>query len=213
MIAVIDYGLGNLFSLLSSLRFLGAEAQVTADPAVIEEADKLILPGVGAFGDAMNRLNSMELTSLLRRQAEAGKPLMGICLGMQLLFEESHEFGVHRGLGLLPGRVVSLADALEHKGSSLKTPQMGWNSLDIHMPDCPVLKNSSSGQYVYFVHSFYGVDCGEVLAASVDYDVDVPATVWRNNVFGCQFHPEKSGKAGLDILKAYLEYKPEEGKR
>lgn len=205
MIAVVDYGLGNLFSLISSLRYLGAEAEVTADPSRIQAADKLILPGVGAFGDAMARLNQLGLTGILREQAYAGKPLMGICLGMQLLFDESREFGCHRGLGLLPGRVISLADDLAKKGSRLKVPQMGWNSLDIRRKDCPILQKSSQGDFVYFVHSFYATECDQVLAAAVDYDVIVPAVVWRDNVFGCQFHPEKSGKAGLDILNSYLQ--------
>ncbi len=205
MIAVVDYGLGNLFSLISSLRYLGAEAEVTADPSRIQAADKLILPGVGAFGDAMARLNQLGLTGILQEQAYAGKPLMGICLGMQLLFDESREFGCHRGLGLLPGRIISLADDLAKKGSRLKVPQMGWNSLDIRRKDCPILQKSSQGDFVYFVHSFYAAECDQVLAAAVDYDVIVPAVVWRDNVFGCQFHPEKSGKAGLDILNSYLQ--------
>ena len=205
MIAVVDYGLGNLFSLISSLRYLGAEAEVTADPSRIQAADKLILPGVGAFGDAMARLNQLGLTGILQEQAYAGKPLMGICLGMQLLFDESREFGYHRGLGLLPGRIISLADDLAKKGSRLKVPQMGWNSLDIRRKDCPILQKSSQGDFVYFVHSFYAAECDQVLAAAVDYDVIVPAVVWRDNVFGCQFHPEKSGKAGLDILNSYLQ--------
>ena len=205
MIAVVDYGLGNLFSLISSLRYLGAEAEVTADPSRIQAADKLILPGVGAFGDAMARLNQLGLTGILQEQAYAGKPLMGICLGMQLLFDESREFGCHRGLGLLPGRIISLADDLAKKGSRLKVPQMGWNSLDIRRKDCPILQKSSQGDFVYFVHSFYAAECDQVLAAAVDYDVIVPAVVWRGNVFGCQFHPEKSGKAGLDILNSYLQ--------
>ena len=130
---------------------------------------------------------------------------MGICLGMQLLFDESREFGCHRGLGLLPGRIISLADDLAKKGSRLKVPQMGWNSLDIRRKDCPILQKSSQGDFVYFVHSFYAAECDQVLAAAVDYDVIVPAVVWRDNVFGCQFHPEKSGKAGLDILNSYLQ--------
>ena len=205
MIAVVDYGLGNLFSLISSLRYLGAEAEVTADPSRIQAADKLILPGVGAFGDAMARLNQLGLTGILQEQAYAGKPLMGICLGMQLLFDESREFGCHRGLGLLPGRIISLADDLAKKGSRLKVPQMGWNSLDIRRKDCPILQKSSQGDFVYFVHSFYAAECDQVLAAAVDYDVIVPAVVWRDKVFGCQFHPEKSGKAGLDILNSYLQ--------
>ena len=205
MIAVVDYGLGNLFSLISSLRYLGAEAEVTADPSRIQAADKLILPGVGAFGDAMARLNQLGLTGILQEQAYAGKPLMGICLGMQLLFDESREFGCHRGLGLLLGRIISLADDLAKKGSRLKVPQMGWNSLDIRRKDCPILQKSSQGDFVYFVHSFYAAECDQVLAAAVDYDVIVPAVVWRDNVFGCQFHPEKSGKAGLDILNSYLQ--------
>jgi imidazole glycerol-phosphate synthase subunit HisH len=203
MIAVIDYGLGNLFSLSSSLRAVGAEVQITADRAEIQAAERLILPGVGAFGDAMARLNASGLVDLLREQAGLGKPLLGICLGMQLLFASSREFGVHQGLGLLQGEIVPLADGLAKAGYRLKVPHMGWNALTFQKPDCPLLRQSHEGEYVYFVHSYYAKGCKESLAAIVDYGVSVPAMVWQDNIFGCQFHPEKSGTTGLAMLRAF----------
>ncbi|NLF79564.1 MAG: imidazole glycerol phosphate synthase subunit HisH [Clostridia bacterium] len=203
MIAVIDYGLGNLFSLSSSLKAVGAKAVITADPAQIRAARRLILPGVGAFGDAMARLDSSGLTGLIREQARQGKPLLGICLGMQLLFQSSREFGLHQGLGLLQGDVAPLAVAVAKAGLALKTPHMGWNSLLFQRPDCPLLHESHEGEYMYFVHSYYVRNCGESLTASADYGIMVPALVWQGHIYGCQFHPEKSGAAGLRILQAF----------
>ena len=203
MIAIIDYGLGNVFSLSSSLRYLGLECQVTRDPRQIAAADRIILPGVGAYGDAMAKLSDTGLIPLLREQAAAGKPFMGICLGMQLLFEKGYEYGVHDGLGLLPGSIRPLADALTAAGSTLKVPHMGWNALDISNTEHPLLQNTAQGEYVYFVHSFYATDCAEVTLATADYGVPVTAAAGRGNVCGCQFHPEKSGAAGLKILQAF----------
>lgn len=205
MIAVIDYGLGNLFSLISSLKALGAEAVVTSDVQKISQAERLILPGVGAFGDAMARLHSIGLDKLLQEQAASGKPLMGICLGMQILFAEGYEYGHHQGLALIPGQVASLEADLQQSGYALKIPHMGWNALTIHQKDCPLMKNSHDGDFVYFVHSFYTKDCDEYVVASAEYGLAVPAVVNNGNVYGCQFHPEKSGKVGLNILKAFIE--------
>ena len=205
MIAVIDYGLGNLFSLISSLKALGAEAVVTSDVQKISQAERLILPGVGAFGDAMARLHSIGLDKLLQEQAASGKPLMGICLGMQILFAEGYEYGHHQGLALIPGQVASLEADLQQSGYALKIPHMGWNALTIHQKDCPLMKNSHDGDFVYFVHSFYAKDCDEYVVASAEYGLAVPAVVNNGNVYGCQFHPEKSGKVGLNILKAFIE--------
>lgn len=205
MIAVIDYGLGNLFSLTSSLKALGAEVVITADIQEINRAERIILPGVGAFGDAMARLRSIGLDQLLREQSALGKPLMGICLGMQILFERGYEYGEHQGLGLIPGRVVSLEADLHQAGYPLKIPHMGWNALTIRRPECRLMKNSCNGDCVYFVHSFYAKDCDDYLVATAEYGLDVPAVVNNANVYGCQFHPEKSGSVGLNILKAFIE--------
>ncbi len=205
MTAVIDYGVGNLFSLSSSLRFLGAESQITADPAVIAGADRIILPGVGAFGDAMDKLRSTGLIPVLDGQVRAGKPLLGICLGMQMLFDESEEYGPHRGLGYLRGRVRSLSDALAARGLKLKVPHMGWNELELARPEHPLMKYTRPGDSVYFVHSFFASDCAESLIASAEYGVSVPAAVGSGCVMGTQFHPEKSGAVGLRILRAFLE--------
>ena len=205
MIGIIDYGVGNLFSIRSSLRFLGFDAEVSGDIDTLSRADKLILPGVGAFGDAMDKLSQAKLVAPLRELAAAGKPLLGICLGMQMLFEESFEFGRHAGLGLLHGRVESMQEPLRSRGSTLKIPQIGWNALHIVRPDCPILRSCREGDYVYYVHSYYAVGCEESLAAESDYCVQVPGVVWNGNVFGTQFHPEKSGDVGLGILKAFCE--------
>lgn len=205
MIAIIDYGVGNLFSLRSSLRYLGFEAEVCGDAHTLAGADKLILPGVGAFGDAMRKLNETGLAGPLRALARQGKPLLGICLGMQMLFEESLEFGRHEGLGLLGGRIEPMETPLRAMGLTLKVPQIGWNALHILRADCPILTDCREGDYVYYVHSYYAVGCGDSLAAESDYGVRVPGVVWKGNVFGTQFHPEKSGDVGLGILKAFCE--------
>lgn len=205
MIAIIDYGVGNLFSLCSSLKFLGIETVVSGDAAVLRSADKLILPGVGAFGDAVGMLRSAGLEPTVKELAAEGKPLLGICLGMQMLFEESHEFGVCKGLGLLKGSIQPLSAALKSAGYNYKVPQIGWNKLQIKKKDCPLLRYTEDGDFVYYVHSYYATGCDESLVAGSDYGVFVPGVVQNGNVFGAQFHPEKSGKVGLDMLRAFSE--------
>ena len=201
MVAIIDYGVGNLFSLCSSLQRIGADAVVTADPAVLEKADKLILPGVGAFADAAKKLRDSGLDAVVRQQAAAGKPIMGICLGMQLLFEKSYEYGEHEGLGLIPGQVVPMAGVIPQE---LKIPHIGWNGLH-KVQNHPLLQNIREGDCVYFVHSYYAADCGDAVTATAEYGAPLTAAVARGNVYGCQFHPEKSGAVGLKILKAFAE--------
>ena len=201
MIAIVDYGVGNLFSLSASLAHLGLDSTVTADPTKIRAADQIILPGVGAFGDAMDKLNSTGLVPLLKEQAQQ-KPLLGICLGMQLLFEQSSEYGTHQGLGLIPGKVEPLLPQVEPLG--LKVPHMGWNQLQIQRPD-PFLKYFQNGEYVYYVHSFYATGCQDYLLAQSPYGVQVPGLVKNGKVYGAQFHPEKSGDAGLRLLRAFGE--------
>lgn len=200
MIAIIDYGVGNLFSLASSLKYIGADSKVTNKKEDIIKADKIILPGVGAFEDASKKLYATGLVDTLLEQAAGGKPLMGICLGMQLLFERSFEYGEFKGLGLIKGDIVPLADDI---GPEYKIPQIGWNSLKLTKDD-PLFKNINDGDYVYFVHGFYARP-GEQTAATVEYGTDVTAVVRNGNVCGTQFHPEKSGKVGLGILKAFSE--------
>ena len=200
MIAVIDYGVGNLFSLQCSLAAIGAESVITGDAEVIQKADKLILPGVGAFGDAAAALEKSGLVPVIQEEVKKGKPLLGICLGMQLLFERSYEYGVHNGLGLLKGEVKPLGDYV----TGLKIPHMGWNSLDI-TASSPLMKYTAQGDYVYFVHSYCAVDCKDSLIATANYGIDVTAVVGKDNVYGTQFHPEKSGDVGLNILKAFSE--------
>ena len=203
MIAIVDYGVGNLFSLSSSLRHLGLTAEVTRDPSRIQSAEKLILPGVGAFGDAMDKLRETGLAPLLRREALSGKPLLGICLGMQLLFEKSFEYGEHPGLGLVPGEVVSLREALGDP--ALKVPHMGWNGLHL-LRDDPLFRDFQEGEYVYYVHSFYARRCEEsTLAVSQYGTVPITGVVRHGSVYGTQFHPEKSGEAGLRLLRAFGE--------
>lgn len=204
MIAIVDYGVGNLFSLKSSLGALGVEAAVTADEAAIRRSDKLILPGVGAFGEAAERLERTGLGRIVQEQAGAGTPLLGICLGMQLLFAESEEYGRHRGLGLIPGRVVSMEPVVPH---GYKVPHMGWNAL--HFPKSrpvdPLFRYIREGDCVYFVHSYYADDCQESIIATAEYGPELTAAVRRGNVMGTQFHPEKSGVVGLNILRAFCE--------
>ena len=207
MIAIIDYGVGNLFSLCSSLQSIGAEAVVTPDPAVIRAADRIILPGVGAFADAAEKLRATGLDQVLLEEAARGKKIMGICLGMQMLFEESFEYGIHKGLGLIPGRVVPMAGYIPE---GLKIPHIGWNPLILKgSPDGgdkhPLLKYVNEGDCVYFVHSYFATDCTESVIATAEYGKELTAAVAKDNVMGCQFHPEKSGKVGLAILKAFWE--------
>ena len=202
MIAIVDYGVGNLFSLTCSLRALGLEAEVTRDAERLRAADRIILPGVGAFGDAAEKLEATGLIPVLREEAER-KPLLGICLGMQLLFDRSFEYGEHAGLGLVPGEVVDLREALEDK--SLKVPHMGWNSLQIQ-PDDPIFKYFEDGEYVYYVHSFYARNCAAHTLGTSEYgNASVTGVVRSGNVYGMQFHPEKSGSAGLRLLRAFAE--------
>lgn len=201
MIAILDYGVGNLFSLKSSFRAIGAEAVVTADAAVIKSADRLILPGVGAFADAARKLRESGLDEVLREEVAKGKPLLGICLGMQLLFEKSLEYGEHEGLGLLPGTVLPFAD---HIDGDLKIPHIGWNSLHLSVAS-PLWKYVNEGDYVYYVHSFFAPISLDYTAAETEYGTRFTAAVAKDNVFGCQFHPEKSGKVGLGILRGFCE--------
>ena len=201
MIAVLDYGVGNLFSLKSSFGVIGAEAVVTADPAVIRKADRLILPGVGAFADAAEKLRRSGLDRVLTEEAAQGKPLMGICLGMQLLFERSFEYGEHEGLGLLKGEIRPISEQIPQ---GLKIPQMGWNGLIIKR-ESPLLRYTREGDFVYFVHSYSAVGCDDSLLAVTEYGAELTACVGKGNVFGCQFHPEKSGNVGLNILWAFCE--------
>ena len=201
MIAIIDYGVGNLFSLRSSFAAIGQDAVVTGDTEEIRRADRLILPGVGAFQDAADKLRASGMDRAVKEEAARGKPLLGVCLGMQMLFERSYEYGVHEGLGLLKGEIRPIAERIP---AGLKIPQMGWNALRI-VKDSPLLKYTREGEYVYFVHSYSAVNCGESLLAVAEYGADLTACVGKGNVFGCQFHPEKSGEVGLRILKAFCE--------
>ena len=201
MIAILDYGVGNLFSLRSSLQQLGLQAVVTADAAVLRAADRLILPGVGAFGDAMAKLTATGLVPVLKDQAEQ-KPLLGICLGMQLLFEKSYEYGEHEGLGFVKGEVCPLEPDLKDK--SLKVPQIGWNALHI-VKDDPLFKYTKPGEYVYYVHSFYAKNCAANTLAASEYSIPVTGAVKNGLVYGTQFHPEKSGDTGLRMLRAFAE--------
>ncbi len=201
MTAIVDYGVGNLFSLRSSLAAIGEEAEVTGDARRIAAADRVILPGVGAFADARRKLAETGMDSAVLDAANSGKPLLGICLGMQLLFERSHEYGEHAGLGLLRGEVVGMAGRIP---AGLPIPHIGWNALDILRPG-GILKYVKGGDCVYFVHSYCAVGCDESLTATAEYGMAVTAAVSLGNVHGCQFHPEKSGKVGLSILKAFCE--------
>ena len=205
MVAIIDYGVGNLFSLRSSFAAIGREAEVTSDPETIRTADRVILPGVGAFGDAADKLRATGLDRVVREEAERGKPLMGICLGMQLLFERSYEYGEHMGLGLLRGEIRPIAERIP---SGLKIPQMGWNALKI-VRESPLFRYTKDGEHVYFVHSFSAVKCEDSLLAVTEYGTELTACVGKGNVFGCQFHPEKSGEVGLRMLKAFCETEAE----
>ena len=202
MIAIIDYGVGNLFSLASSFSAIGTEAVVTADPAVIRAADRLILPGVGAFEDAARKLRESGMADLVKEEAAGGKPIMGICLGMQMLFEKSFEYGEHEGLGLIKGSVRPIADVIP-KG--LKIPHIGWNALHFTRPHS-LFKYLKEGDFVYFVHSFYAADCNDAVIATSEYGAPLTAAVANGNVMGCQFHPEKSGNVGLSILRAFCEW-------
>lgn len=201
MVAIIDYGVGNLFSLRSSFAAIGEQAEVTGDAARIAQADRVILPGVGAFADAYAKLCESGMDEAVRRAVKSGKPVMGICLGMQLLFERSFEYGEHPGLGLLEGEVVGMEGRLP---GGLAIPHIGWNALRIKRPG-GVLKYVEEGDCVYFVHSYYVENCAASLTATAEYGLELTAAVQRENLYGCQFHPEKSGKVGLGILRAFCE--------
>lgn len=202
MVTIVDYGVGNLFSLVSSFRAADKDAVVTGDEKLIREAERIILPGVGAFKDASEKLNVTGLGELIKEKAAEGTPLMGVCLGMQLLFDESYEYGIHKGLGLLKGKVTPLAGRIDEK---LKIPHMGWNRLEYNGKKHELFKYLGSREYVYFVHSYSVVECGDSLIATASYGEAITAAVARGNVCGCQFHPEKSSETGLKILKAFCE--------
>ena len=202
MIAIVDYGVGNLFSLASSVRSLGLEVTITRNAADLRAADHILLPGVGAFADAMDKLTATGLVPVLKEETQH-TPLLGICLGMQLLFDKSYEFGEHEGLGLIPGQVCPLAEDLTDP--ALKIPHIGWNALDITRPDDPLFKYVQNGEYVYYVHSFYAKDCAASTLATSEYSIPVTGAVRRGLVYGTQFHPEKSGDTGLRLLKAFAE--------
>ncbi len=202
MIAIVDYGVGNLFSLKSSLIAVGADVVVTNEADVLHRADKIVLPGVGAFGDAAMKLRESGLFEVIVAQANAGKPLLGICLGMQMLLEKSYEYGQHEGLGLIPGAIRPIGEVIP---KDYKIPHIGWNALHFPQEKHPVFKDVKEGDHVYFVHSFHGTDCAEHTAATTEYGGILTAAVAKDNVVGCQFHPEKSGNVGLKILKAFCE--------
>ena len=199
MIALVDYGVGNLFSLACSFRAIGQEARISKDADEIYRADRIILPGVGAFGDAAEKLKTSGLDEAVKSAAKKGTPLMGICLGMQLLFDKSFEYGEHEGLGLIKGSVVPIESAIDRP---LKIPQIGWNALIFRKPS-KLFSCIKDGDYVYFVHSYFASGCEEAVTAETEYGAMLTASVEKDNVYGCQFHPEKSGKVGLNILRAF----------
>lgn len=204
MIAIVDYGVGNLFSLCSSFKYIGQDAEITGDAEKIRGSDKVILPGVGAFEDAAKKLRQSGLSEVVCAEAKKGKPLLGICLGMQLLFDKSFEYGEHEGLGLIRGNVVSMEPVVP-KG--YKVPHIGWNGLIFpkDRPVSPLFKYIKEGDHVYFVHSYYATDCGDAVIATAEYGARLTAAVADGNIYGTQFHPEKSGDVGLDILRAFCE--------
>ena len=201
MIAIVDYGVGNLFSLISSFKYIGADVLVTSDPDEIKKCEKIILPGVGAFEDASRKLRESGLDKVIIEEAKSGKPIMGICLGMQMLFEKSYEYGEHPGLGLLKGSIVPMQGEIP---SELKIPHIGYNPL-IFKKDSPLFKHIKNGDCVYFVHSYYATGCDDSVIATAEYGKELTAAVELGNVMGCQFHPEKSGDVGLNILRAFCE--------
>ena len=201
MLAIIDYGVGNIFSLYSSFKFIGEDVVLTNDKKIIDSCSHIILPGVGAFADARRKLDESGMTEVVKEQVKTGKPLMGICLGMQMLFDKSLEYGEHAGLGLIGGSVKPIADVIP---SDLKIPHIGWNSLEFTR-DSKLFKYINNGDHVYFVHSFYAADCAADTIAVSEYGAPLTAAVAKDNVYGCQFHPEKSGEVGLNILKAFCE--------
>ena len=203
MIAIVDYGVGNLFSLCSSFNYIGKQVTVTGERAQLERADHILLPGVGAFADAAKKLRDSGLDQVLLEQAHKGKPIMGICLGMQMLFEESHEYGYHKGLGLIKGDIVPMQGRLPQE---LKIPHIGWNELHFKGEKHPIFRYLGEQECMYFVHSFFGVDCDENVIATTEYGIEMTAAVASGNVCGCQVHPEKSGEAGLNILRGFCDW-------
>ena len=204
MVAIVDYGVGNLFSLKSSMEAIGTETVVTGDADILRAAEKIILPGVGAFEDAVRKLRETGLDAVIKEEAAKGKPIMGICLGMQMLLDKSYEYGEHQGLGLIKGEVRPIDEVIP---KDLKIPHIGWNALKFHGNKHEIFKYINEGDFVYFVHSYYGAKCGNSVIATAEYGADLTAAVAQNNVCGCQFHPEKSGDVGLKILKAFCEMK------
>ena len=202
MIAIVDYGVGNLFSLKSSLNIIGADTVVTSDKRVLRDADKILLPGVGAFGDAARKLRESGLGEVVVAEAKGGKPVLGICLGMQMLLDKSFEYGEHDGLGLISGEIRPISDVIP---KDLKIPHIGWNALHFGEKKNELFKYINEGDHVYFVHSYYGADCAESVIATTEYSAELTAAVRNKNVCGVQFHPEKSEKVGLSILKAFCE--------
>ena len=202
MTVIVDYGVGNLFSLLSSFAAIGEQAKVSSDKAEIECADRIVLPGVGAFADAACKLEQSGLKNAIYRAVKKGVPIMGVCLGMQLLFDKSYEYGEYDGLKLISGEIRPISDYIP---KDLKIPHIGWNALNFKQDSCPIFKYTKEGDHVYFVHSFYAADCDEHTVATTEYGAELTAAVARDNVYGCQFHPEKSGEVGLKILKAFTE--------
>ena len=202
MIVIVDYGVGNLFSLVSSFKAIGVEAVASGDREIIERADKIVLPGVGAFEDAAKKLFSSGLADVIIEQAKNGKPVLGICLGMQLLFEKSYEYGEHKGLGLIKGEIRPIAEVISKE---LKVPHIGWNALQFGEKKNELFRYVNEGEHVYFVHSYYGANCENSVIATTEYGAPLTAAVADKNVYGCQFHPEKSGNTGLNILRAFCE--------
>ena len=199
MVAILDYGVGNLFSLQCSFAAVGEKAVVTRDEKAVRSADRVVLPGVGAFSDAMEKLRESGMAEVLLREAAAGKPVLGICLGMQMLFERSWEYGTWEGLGLIPGEIRPISERIP---AGYKIPQIGWNALILRKPSV-LFRDVKEGDHVYFVHSYSAVDCGGYVTAETEYGGLLTAAAERGNVFGCQFHPEKSGEVGLRILAAF----------
>jgi glutamine amidotransferase len=202
MVVIVDYGVGNLFSLVSSFKAIGVDAVASGDKEIIEKADKIILPGVGAFEDAANKLFSSGLAEVVIEQTKKGKPLLGICLGMQLLFDKSFEYGEHKGLSLVKGEIRPISEVIP---SDYKIPHIGWNALKITGEKDGLFKYIKDGDHVYFVHSYYGAKCSESVIATAEYGTELTAAVANGNIYGCQFHPEKSGDVGLNILRAFCE--------
>ena len=204
MIAIVDYGVGNIFSLCSSFRYIGADIELTSDVNTIKRADKVIFPGVGAFRDAESKLRATGLDKVVIEEANSGKPFLGICLGMQMMLTKSYEFGEYNGLDIISGNVLSMEGVIP---ADYKIPHIGWNKLIFpkDKPKSPIFRYVNEGEHVYFVHSYYCTDCAPDTIATTEYGAELTAAISRDNVFGVQFHPEKSGEVGLNILRAFKE--------